>query len=98
MKQILVVDDDRDLAKLLAFGLRLHGYAVQVAANGREALSILEERSVDTIVLDWNMPVMSGEQFLKQHQRGTASGSPTPVVVMTARQDAEQKAWQLGAV
>jgi CheY-like chemotaxis protein len=98
MKQILVVDDDRELAKLLAFGLRLRGYAVQVAANGREALTILEERSFDAIVLDWNMPVMDGEQFLEQHRLRTASLSPPPVVVITARPDAEQKARQLGAV
>ena len=98
MKQILVVDDDRDLAKLLALGLRLHGYAVQVAANGREALTILEERSFDAILLDWNMPVMDGERFLEQHQLRTASGSLTPIVVITARPDAEQKARQLGAV
>jgi CheY-like chemotaxis protein len=98
MKQILVVDDDRDLAKLLACGLRLHGYAVQVAANGREALTILEQRSFDAIVFDWNMPVMGGEQFLEQHQLRTASASPTPIVVITARRDAEQRARELGAV
>jgi DNA-binding response OmpR family regulator len=98
MKQILVVDDDRDLANLLAFSLRLQGYAVQVAANGREALTILEERSFDAILLDWNMPVMDGERFLEQHQLRTASASVTPIVVITARPDAEEKARQLGAV
>jgi CheY-like chemotaxis protein len=96
MKEILVVDDDLDLAKLLAFGLRLHGYAVQVAANGREALTILEQQSFDAIVLDWNMPVMGGEQFL-EHQLRAASASPIPIVVITARRDVEQRARQLGA-
>jgi DNA-binding response OmpR family regulator len=97
MKQILIVDDDRELANLLAFGLRLHGYAVQVAANGREALTILEERSFDAILLDWNMPVMDGERFLEQLQLRAASAWLNPIIVMTARPDLEQKARQLGA-
>jgi CheY-like chemotaxis protein len=97
MKQILVVDDDRDLAKLLAFGLRLHGYAAHDAANGKEALIILEERSFDAIVLDWNMPIMGGEQFLEQHQLRPASATRTPIIVITAHRAAEQRARQLGA-
>jgi CheY-like chemotaxis protein len=98
VKQILVVDDDLDLAKLLAFGLRLRGYAAQIAANGREALTLLEERSFDAIVLDWNMPVMGGEEFLEQYQRRTLSTPPTPIIVITARTDAELRARQLGAL
>ena len=97
MKQILIVDDDRELANLLAFGLRLHGYAVQVAANGREALTILEERSFDAILLDWNMPVMDGDRFLEQLQLRAASAWLSPIIVMTAQPDLAQKARQLGA-
>ena len=98
MKQILLVDDDRDLAKLFAFGLRLRGYEVQVAANGREALALLEVRSFDAIVLDWNMPVMGGDEFLEQHQRRTPSTPSAPIIVITAQADIEHRARQLGAV
>jgi DNA-binding response OmpR family regulator len=98
VNQILVVDDDLELAKLVAFGLRLRGYAAQIAANGREALTLLQERTFDAIVLDWNMSVMGGEEFLKQYQRRTLSRPPTPIIVITARTDAELRARQLGAV
>src|SRR5690242_2379461 len=101
MKKILVVDDDRELAALLAFGLRLRTYAVELAANGAEALALLArpgEPSFDAIILDWNMPVMGGEEFLKRHQLRSASCPPTPIIVITARPDAEQKARQRGAV
>jgi hypothetical protein len=83
VKQILVVDEDRDLVKLLAFGLRLHRYFVEVAENGKDALSVLERRSFDAIVLDWNMTVMSGAEFVEQRRRRTAfrltrPSSPVP--------------------
>ena len=97
MKQILVVDDDRELAHLVAFGLRLHGYAAQVVANGREALSMLEEHTFDAILLDWTMPIMGGEQFLEQHRSRTASASPVPILVITAWPDAARRARQLRA-
>src|SRR5689334_17759771 len=98
MQRILVVDDDRDLAKLLAIGLRLRGYLVEVAENGRDALALLNERRFDVIVLDWNMPIMGGEGFLEEHHRRKSSVLSPPVVVITARYDAERKARELGAV
>jgi DNA-binding response OmpR family regulator len=97
MKSILVVDDDLELARLLAFALRLRGYMVRVAANGMEALSLIGQWSFDAIVLDWNMPIMNGEDFLKERQLRTPSILLGPIVVITARPDADPKARQLGA-
>jgi CheY-like chemotaxis protein len=97
MKQILVVDDDRELAQLLAFGLRLRGYLVEVANNGREALAVLDAHTFDAIVVDWNMPVMGGPVFLEEYSRRTSAASVTPIVVMTAERGADARASRLGA-
>jgi CheY-like chemotaxis protein len=90
--------DDRELAELLAFGPRSRDYVVEVASDGSEALSLLDERRFDAMVPDWYMPVMGGEEFLKEHQLRCASIPPTPIVVITASPDAEQRAQQVGAV
>jgi two-component system, OmpR family, phosphate regulon response regulator PhoB len=97
MKHMLVVDDDRELATVLAFGLRLHGYGVEVAENGRQALRLQDEQRFDAIVLDWNMPVMGGEEFLEQYRPRALATRAAPVIVLTARPDADEKARKLGA-
>src|SRR5262245_20637119 len=58
--QILVVDDDELERALIADRLELRGFRVAHAANGEQALAILERQSIPVILLDWQMPVMTG--------------------------------------
>ena len=61
---VLVVEDEENLRTLLRRSLQSHGYRVLEAANGAEALLMLEEKhQVDLIVTDLRMPVMDGRQL-----------------------------------
>ena len=79
--RILAVDDDLDIRDLLRIALGDEGYRVITAANGREALALVEEEPPDLVLLDLTMPVMNGRQFLQQ-LRGR--GCQVPVICMTA--------------
>ena len=60
MAELLVVDDDRDLAEVVAELLQNHGHSVRVAHNGEEGLARLEEWTPDLVVLDVDMPILRG--------------------------------------
>jgi CheY-like chemotaxis protein len=93
--KVLVVEDDPDLAALEAELLEEHGHRVEVAANGREALAAVERAAPDLILLDMKMPVMGGREFVDEYRR--AQPSPAPIVVVTAADDAQVRAAEVGA-
>ena len=65
-ENILVVDDDPDIREVLKDRLESLGYLVQAAAGGKEALEVLEKQNPQLILLDIEMPAMSGLQVLKE--------------------------------
>jgi DNA-binding response OmpR family regulator len=79
----LVVDDDRDVVKLLSETLRRKGFAVIGAYDGTEAVAALEQRVPDIIVTDLKMPKMDGYELI-QKVKTTEKWADVPVVVMTA--------------
>jgi len=93
----LIVDDSSTMRQLIGFAVRrIPGLALVEAENGVEALRILGERSFDLILLDINMPVMSGFTLLEELQ--TRSDVP-PIIVITT-EDAQEdidRALALGA-
>jgi two-component system chemotaxis response regulator CheY len=85
MSKALVVDDSRAVRMILAKTLKELGYAVLEAANGREALEVLEvEKSAVTLVLaDWNMPEINGLELLKRLRQNPELASLVVVMVTT---------------
>lgn len=83
-KKILIVDDEKDLCRLLESILESKGYDVFVAGNGEEGLRLAEEIFPDMVISDVLMPVMDGSQFLKK-LRESYFGKKTRVLVLTAR-------------
>ena len=79
---ILVVDDDWLSRDALAMRLGADGYAVTIAANGREALDRLREVKPRIILLDYTMPVMNGLAF-REAQKVDPRWWAIPVVVIT---------------
>jgi two-component system, OmpR family, response regulator MprA len=79
---ILVVADDAGLRKALKRVLVTHGFAVEVAENGDEALGFLRTRRFDAVVLDVMMP---GSDGIEVCERLRAAGDPLPVLMLTAR-------------
>jgi two-component system response regulator MprA len=63
--RILVVDDEPAVRDSLERALRLDGYAVELARDGREGLARLRKRGVDAVVLDFLMPVMDGLELCR---------------------------------
>jgi len=65
VKKVLIVDDDESIHGLYVPFFRQKGYDVCSASNGKEALDIMKNGQVYLVILDLNMPVMSGEEVLK---------------------------------
>lgn len=86
MKTCLVVDDSRVIRKVSRHILEGMGFAVDEAADGREALARCDEAAPDVILLDWNMPVMSGIEFIRA-LRGRDYGGDPKVVFCTTEND-----------
>lgn len=86
-EKILVADDDLNIRTLLRHVLTREGYLVVEAGDGREALGLLKEHTVDLAVVDVMMPQMDGLE-LCQHIRETYD---IPVILLTARQQLSDK-------
>ena len=97
MRKALVVDDSRAIRMILARTLGSLGYAVTPAANGKEALEALEkEPSVCLALVDWNMPVMNGLEFVKA-LRADEKYASTKVMMVTTETEFEQMSAALEA-
>lgn len=75
----LIVDDSRVVRKVARRILETHGFIVDEAENGEEALQACRNVLPDCVLLDWNMPVMNGIEFLKALR--SEFGADRPVVV-----------------
>ncbi len=79
----LIVEDDRDLSTIFADTLHEAGFNVEVARDGRVALIRLAEMVPDVVILDINLPFVSGAEVL-MHIRADARMAQTRVIVVTA--------------
>jgi DNA-binding response OmpR family regulator len=77
---LLLVDDEDLILELLEVFLQELGFNVLTAGNGREALDKLSENHTDLVILDLNMPVMNGDQFIRELRN---QGSKTPILVVS---------------
>jgi CheY-like chemotaxis protein len=81
---VLVVEDDLDTREMIGRFLELEGFAVQFAANGRQALErLFEGLPACVILLDLMMPIMDGWEF-RQRQIRAAELAQIPVIVVSA--------------
>ncbi|HEX2730372.1 MAG TPA: DUF4388 domain-containing protein [Polyangiaceae bacterium] len=83
---ILVVDDSPTIRRVVTGVLHARGFVTLAAADGKEALEVLRENSVDMVLLDFVMPVMNGYQFCRE-LRADARFNQLPVVLMSAKGD-----------
>jgi DNA-binding response OmpR family regulator len=82
--KVLVVDDDLELASLIAYALRQPRYLVVEAHDGLEALAAAARESPDLVVLDVNLPRLGGLDVLRR-LRATPGTSATPILLLTVR-------------
>lgn len=88
MFTILVVEDDRPLQRMMCAFLGLNGYQTLSAANGEEALTLIERVMPDLVIADVMMPVMDGWQLTAELRR---SYPLLPIILVTARDTIEDK-------
>ena len=81
-KKIMVVDDSNAIRISLAFALKGAGYEVVEAANGVDALNLMEEHAIGLFISDVNMPEMDGITLLKKIKENKCY-SHTPVIMLT---------------
>jgi two-component system chemotaxis response regulator CheY len=90
-RKILLIDDSAAFRNLLKFGLaRVATFNCEDAADGRQALALLDKQRFDLILCDINMPVMGGFTFLDELRR-RPHAKQTPVVVVTGTDDAADR-------
>ncbi|AZZ37504.1 hypothetical protein CIK05_12100 [Bdellovibrio sp. qaytius] len=96
--RVLIVEDDRDLAEVLADKFAFEGAYVEVANDPYEALNQMSEHHFDLVVMDWELPDMNGGETLKQADRNSMidplaseqwNMKKTPVVILSAHKARE---------
>ena len=88
MFQILVVEDNPNMSKLMRAMLKHDGYETFAAENGLAALDLMDKQHIDLIVLDIMMPKMDGYEFCETLRKGN---DYTPILMVTAKQLPEEK-------
>lgn len=87
MKRILVVDDERQITRMLRTSLQSSGYEVALAGDGLAAFAEFQKRPPDLIITDLSMPQMSGVELT----RAVRSLATTPILVLSVRNSEAQK-------
>ncbi|MCZ8513288.1 response regulator transcription factor [Paenibacillus filicis] len=95
MAKILLVDDDSYIRELMRVSLQGEGFTLTEAANGREALELLERAPADLVVLDLMMPLMDGWELCRELRRLYPD---LPLLMVTAKSETADKVkgFQLG--
>jgi two-component system phosphate regulon response regulator PhoB len=89
-KQILIVEDEKPIRDMIAFGLRRAGYEVAEAEDCIEARAKLADRRPDLLLVDWMLPDMSGLELTRQLKRDKDT-QEVPIIMLTARADESDK-------
>jgi DNA-binding response OmpR family regulator len=95
--RVLVVEDDPDTRQLLVSALAEEGYEPIPALDGRHALRTALATAPNAIVLDLMLPEVDGAEFVREYREHLRSARATPIVVVSARQDADEVAKSIGA-
>ena len=87
MKNILICDDEKDIVSALKIYLEAEGYRTFAAANGKEALELLDREDIHLVLLDIMMPVLDGVSALSRLREF----SNVPVILLTAKSEDTDK-------
>jgi two-component system chemotaxis response regulator CheY len=83
MKSCLIVDDSRVVRKVARRILEELQFAIEEAGDGKIAMEACKRQMPDAILLDWNMPVMDGIEFLRELRKMNGGGAPIVVFCTT---------------
>lgn len=88
---ILLVDDDPLYIELTTMMLKGEGYRVLAASNGESGLEIFRKENPDILLMDWNLPELSGIDLLKSFKEHAPDSTPPYIIMVTARNEVEYR-------
>ena len=88
---VLVVDDEEHITELLAMGLGYNGFEVERQASGRGALTAIEARRPDLVVLDVMLPDLDGFEVARRLRRAEGAATHVPIIFLTAKDTTQDK-------
>jgi DNA-binding response OmpR family regulator len=86
--KVLLVEDDKKLAKLIEEGLKKQNFRVDVAYDGEEGLYLAKNNQYDVMIIDWMLPKLSGIELIKKLREENIH---TPALILTAKSDIDDK-------
>jgi len=89
-KQVLIVEDERPIREMIAFGLKRAGFEVREAEDCRSARALLADRRPDLVLIDWMLPDMSGLELTRALKRDRETRE-LPIIMLTARAEEGDK-------
>lgn len=96
--KIMIVDDSKAIYMMVSQMLSEQGHESVWAEDGVDACNKLANENVDLILLDWNMPNMSGPEFLEKNKNESVTNAPIVMMTTENKPDYIKQALQLGAV
>jgi len=91
MSKILIVDDDEMIRKFLTVQFEGRAHMVVAAENGARALELAASETPDLIVMDMNMPVMTGWDAARELKKAGAATAGIPIIALTAHRTVEDQ-------
>lgn len=89
-RHILIVEDERPIREMIAFGLRRSGFEVSEAADVSAARASIADRRPDLVLVDWMLPEMSGLELTRALKRDKET-QELPIIMLTARAQEQDK-------
>jgi FixJ family two-component response regulator len=96
MSDVLVVDDDEDMVEAVAEVLRSHGYTVRTGVDGSDGLRLLDKRLPNVLVLDVDMPELTGPEMARRMLILDAGRERIPILLLSGVADLESVAAFVG--
>jgi two-component system alkaline phosphatase synthesis response regulator PhoP len=90
IRSIVIVEDDEDIADSIRYNLEREGFRVRVATTGEDAINLILDRPPNLILLDLNLPHMSGFEICRR-LRAESVTARVPILILTARTDESDK-------
>ena len=92
MKNILIVDDEPHVIRVLKLSLEKNGYVVTAAHNGEQALERLKDNLPDILITDIDMPRMNGKELCSRIKNDMPDRN-FPILVLTSKTEIEHRVW-----